>query len=355
MGDIKGISYAVLKLDAVLKPSFAQAIQQGIVPEGLALDSSHIGLDISDGHANTAQEPFIHVVARIPVPADVSADEFMRRWPGGRSGCSSRVQTNIKALSGIGPLTTNPTADIINKVRNTLASRAGLSRDDVQVKEHFSAQNTLRLKAELTAHGVSASQAKLSEWSDKLLPAARDLDDFYRLQHPTSIDNLANFAVVVGPPKVSNAVDSVELDLIVHGMDYQDMKLETKNSFLSDLANAVRDSVAWPASAALGIALPAPAHLTTVKDDIEVFVSGGPSTINVRARIPGPWTAVVLQDVLEKLEANKDSAVKATLLQHLQKSKFQYVSTWTPQAITVSMPGHIDDFAGDKVGPEDAL
>jgi len=248
-----------------------------------------------------------------------------------------------------------PNADIINKVRNTLASRAGLLRDDVQVKEHSSAQNTLRLKAELTAHGVSASQAKLSEWSDKLLPAARDLDDFYRLQHPTSIDNLANFAVVVGPPKVSNAVDSVELDLIVHGMDYQDLKLETKNSFLSDLANAVRDSVAWPASAALGIALPAPAHLTTVKDDIEVFVSGGPSTINVRARIPGPWTAVVLQDVLEKLEANKDSAVKATLLQHLQKSKFQYVSTWTPQAITVSMPGHIDDFAGDKVGPEDLV
>merc|ERR1711879_332267 len=140
----------------------------------------------------------------------------------------------------------------------------------------------------------------------------------------------ADYAFKMLVPKLSNEVSTVDLDMVVHGIDLE--------AIFSN-----------PESVRHG-----------VKDDIKVLVSWQSATgaLNLRAQIPAPDNDKTVLEALEKsLEVESQDG---TLKKHLEDqistiAGIKYVSTWTPTSIVVSLPGHINDFSGDIVGSSDAL
>merc|ERR1719471_165612 len=149
--------------------------------------------------------------------------------------------------------------------------------------------------------------------------------------------------------EVSNSVDTVDLDLVVHGVEYSDLSADRQRAFLSLFADAVR----------AGLTTTDPGNLVKpVTDRIEVVVSdpGVKGPVNVRAKIPAPEAtalvsaAVGAQNLLKQLETQLKNRhiqrdVKAALL---TVEGLRVVTTWTQEAIHVSEPGEMDDFAGDE-------
>merc|ERR1711963_854942 len=111
--------------------------------------------------------------------------------------------------------------------------------------------------------------------------------------------------------EVSNSPEFIELDLVVHGIDYADLSAQRQRAFLSEFAAAVRSGLVAPPDKTIK-------HLTAVKVMID------------------------LEDQLREDTIQNDVKSSLQLIKALS-----LVTTWTPEAIHVSEPGEMNDFAGD--------
>jgi len=246
--------------------------------------------------------------------------------------------------------------DIINKVQALIAKQAGLDKEDVKVEPQKGeaadiatakkSNNPLHLKTDVYVHDESASGLTVAEWQQKLLPAGYQAQQYFKQAYPAATAS-ADYRFLVGINEVSNSVETIDLDLVVHGIEYSDLSAQRQRAFLSAFAAAVRTGLVNSHDAA--------GHLASVADQIEVVVSdpGVKGAVNVRAKIPAPKPtaavkhpeAVLLQFLDGQLNKKQIQTDVKTELQGV--SGLSFVTTWTPEAIHVSQPGQIDDFAGD--------
>jgi len=413
--DIKGLDYTQLGLSEAAKTKFVEAVRSGIVPPGLDVDAESIALDISNGGLNNRGVPFVHVDASLPVPASISADATMSKWPGGRAQIGARVTANLKKddadirratrvagsttefheilvlpgmlslgglrssyatevsllveVNGLAHAAAAATDPTVEQIRDRLkaALKKEVGKDDVEVKfmrgaplaevsEPLSAGDRAALNADplvmsaIISHGETASVnlKDAAVWESKLIPAVRSTEASLRNTFSTSV-TAATYGFKIHVPKLSNEVSTYDLDMVVSGIDYESFRPEKKGAFLIDLAARVRTAIN---------------HLSTtpisdVVDDIRVLVSSqsGTDALNVRAQIPAPADAASREAMTNQLEKDIQSGdLKEQLESGIRGiSGIGYVSTWTPTAIKVSLPGHINDFSGDIVGSADAL
>merc|ERR1711997_422823 len=396
--DIKGIYYDKLSAAPELRQKFAEAVQAGIATHGL--DAKSVGLDVSKGGSN-AEIPFVHVTAKIPVPSGLSADATMSKWPdGGGEQIGQEVQKNLRAIgscfeqvtrdagNGPHPILVFPGTLHLGAVRQTFATHvrvgvdvkhlrhtgadkvgedviraqlihnlkkmAQVEEDDIKLVTGYpiipvGSVDEIKYKFIITAHGPTAAAMKASDWEAKLLPAGRLVQHYFEQTAKSSITDEDEYMVLVGIGDVGNDVDTVDLDLVVHGVDYYAIMDDRKKSFLTKFATAVREGLKTGTSPNT--------HIVPVVDDIHVTVSPHKTSgaLNVRAQIPAPETDA---DRLALMSALEDSVFEEppNTLQKKVEDKvkaipgIEFLSTWTAHAIHVSVPGKIDDFAGDTVG-----
>lgn len=204
-----------------------------------------------------------------------------------------------------------------------------------------------KVRASVSQFSHITSTPNAAEWESKLIPAVRTVDAYFK---KNGIKSNAKIPIefATRPPKVSNSPDTFDLDLVVHGINYDAVSAQTQGAFLDDLASAVRDSLENGVGGA---------HITTVKSSIRVAVSSQDSTgaINVKVSIPTPDVGNDLMTFESLLDRKViDGTLKTSLETTLRDMPgVAYLSTWTPKAISVSMPGQINDYSGDSVGEGD--
>jgi len=246
--------------------------------------------------------------------------------------------------------------DIIHKVQELIAKQAGLDMEAVKVQPQQGAaadvatakksNNPLHLKTDVYVHDESSSGLTVAEWQQKLLPAGYQAQQYFKQAFPAATTS-ADYRFLVGINEVSNSVETIDLDLVVHGIEYSDLSAQRQRAFLSAFAAAVRAGLVKSPDAA--------GHLASVVDKVEVVVSdpGVKGAVNVRAKIPAPKPttavkhpeAVLLQFLDGQLNKKQIQTDVQAELQGV--SGMSFVTTWTPEAIHVSQPGQMDDFAGD--------
>jgi len=405
--DIRGIYYNKLSASPDLKAKFVEAVQGGIVANTQGLDGKSIGLDVSDAGQN-AGLPFVHVTAKIPVPAGLSADATMSKWPKGSPQIGIEIQKRLKDLGGcfeqvtrdagkgpheidvfpsalhLGAVRTtyaihlkvdvdvrqlnhdgvgdHPTRDIISKrIKDSLKKMAQVSSNDISITEVTGERDKpvnpyLRFKAEIRAHGTFATTATIADWEQKALPVGRELQKYFKQNYLSSIAVDDDYVIMVGIQEVVNDIDTVDVDLVVHGIDYKDLSVERKKAFLNLFVKALRDGLV----AGTG----GDAYITGKRDETRVTVSPRDSdnALNVRFQIPAPDTPTEVHNLVTLLERNVLVGDKPNLQTHIKSeiekmAGIQFLSTWTPHAIHVSVPGKvgINDFAGDVAGHMDKI
>jgi len=405
--DIRGIYYNKLSASPDIKAKFVEAVQGGIVANTHGLDGKSIGLDVSDAGHN-AGLPFVHVTAKIPVPTGLSADATMSKWPKGSPQIGVEIQKRLKELGGcfeqvtrdagkgpheievfpsalhLGAVRTtyaihlkvdvdvrqlhhdgtgdHPTKAIIQKkVTDALKKMAQVSENDITVKEETAQTDKpvtpyLRYKAEIRAHGTFATTATIADWEQKALPVGRELQKYFKQNYLSSIADDDDYVIMVGIQEVTNDIDTVDLDLVVHGIDYKDLSVERKKAFLSLFVKALRDGLVTGTGG--------DAYITAEKDKTRVTVSprDTDNALNVRFQIPAPDTPLKVHNLVTLLERNVLVGEKPNLQTHIKSeiekmAGIQFLSTWTPHAIHVSVPGKvgINDFAGDVAGHMDKI
>jgi len=387
--DIKGVYYSKLAGKDV-RAKFATAIQSGIATE--RMEATSIGLDVSDGGSNTGS-PFVHVTAKIPVPAGVSADATMSRWPDGAAQIGEQVQKNLRAISDVEQMTRDgdagphpvlvfPGTLHLGAVRQTYATHlkvgmgvqhlrynggaarvepqviedtlkaalvkvAGVEEDDVQVEgTPTQTANEIKYTFSVSARGAAAAAKKMSDWEQQLLPAGRQVQTFFKTTNPEAITDDDEYMVSVGIGDVSNEVDTIDLDLVVHGVNYNEISDKRKKSFLTRLAEAVRQGINDGSGGNDDV--------DDSVDKIRVVVSphGTDDTLNVRAQIPAPETSRAQLNMMRDLDAqlvkDKRGGIQEQVEARIEAIQgIEFLTTWTAKAIYVSVPGRIDDFAGD--------
>lgn len=388
--DVRGLNYKDLALDKVVKEAFANAVQSGIIAQGNGLQAKSVALDVSDGGTN-AGLPFVHVVAKFPAPPGMSTDATMSKWPGGATGIGSAVQTNVRGIPnvdrvsqdasgvqhtidvlvgtlhlgavrqawetlirtefefrGVDHNTQSPhVAPSVVKAKLLEIVKAKVGKDNevvaayIPVNTEAAAKLATNLKIQVTvsAKAPSAAARSVSDWQLKLLPAGADVHQFLKSKHKASIPTPANFKVMVGVPDMSQQIDSVDFDVVVHGLDYENIDPSRKPGFLSDLAEAVQDALT-------SFNGHDPSVLTVaMKEDIEVTLSSSAeysNAINVRVHIPAPATPALQYTLLTNVESNLDVAIQAKLEEKVKAMPgVKYISSWTNNAIQVSVPSHI--------------
>merc|ERR1712038_1143139 len=407
--DIRGIYYNKLAASPDIKAKFVEAVQGGIVAH-TDLDAKSIGLDVSDAGEN-AGLPFVHVTAKIPVPSGLSADATMSKWPKGSPQIGVEIQQKLTALGGcfeqvtrdagkvndidvfpsalhLGAVrttyavhlkvnvdvvgleregTNDPTEAVIRKkVTDALKDMAQVEKNDVSIKMTKDEDELIKYVAEIRARGAFATSAKIADWEQKLLPVGRELQKYFKTRYPNSIvddQDDDQYVVMVGIGDVINDIDTVDLDLVVHGVDYKSLSAERKKAFLSPFVNAVRSGLLEGTEDSNGVEYP---WIKTQNDENKIHVTVSPrdsdNALNVRIQIPAPDTAAELHNLVTTIERNvlvgDKPALQTAVKANVEKiSGIEFLSTWTPHAIYVSVPGKvgINDFAGDVAGHMDQI
>merc|ERR1712241_1637233 len=321
--DIRGIYYNKLSASPEIKAKFVETVQGGIVAHTTGLDSKSIGLDVSDAGTN-AGLPFVHVTAKIPVPSGLSADATMSKWPKGSPQIGVEIQQKLTALGGcfeqvtrdagkvndidvfpsalhlgavrttyavhlkvnvdVVELTHDPNtqandpseAVIRKKVTEALKAMAQVETNDVSIKKTKDETELIKYVAEIRARGAFATSRKIADWEQKLLPVGRELQKYFKTRYPNSIvddQDDDQYVVMVGIGDVINDIDTVDLDLVVHGVDYKSLSAERKKAFLSPFVNAVRAGLLEGTKDSNGVEYP---WIKTQNDENKIHVTVSP-------------------------------------------------------------------------------
>jgi len=343
--------------------------------------------------------PFVHVIAKIPVPSGLSADATMSEWPDGASQIGTKVQEKLRSITGIDQATkqgnNGPHAILVfpgtlhlgavrqtfathlrvgigiqylryqaatgkvhveksaieQKLKDSLVKMAGVDEEDVQRVGDPDTSDTDEIKYvfSISARGAEAAAKKTADWEEQLLPAGRLVQKFYETTYPDAVqaDHKDDYMVSVGIGDVSNEVDTIDLDLVVHGVNYDEVTDKRKKSFLTKLAEAVRQGVKDGSNGN--------DYVNNNVARIRVIVSPHDTNdaVNVRVQIPAPETPEDQRDVMSDLDSQLLTKGEGEGLQKKVEEQvkaiqgIEFLTTWTTKAIYVSVPGKIDDFAGD--------
>jgi len=401
---VKNIDYDRLKVaDVSLKTAFAQAVQQGVAPNGV--DASSVALDISK---DDTQPTAVKVVARIPASKDVSVSTL----PSGAVQAAVRAVANIalvvpQGANGvqrimvyatslkraavresfersmpvtfrIGPLeilstsfsgpdgatgTTATDRDNNQVLIDSFESQAGdiLQADGVhqgtlvwEVEERNAPVVILSTRLPALDNTKSASEiediwnAKMMKIRSQVQQQFLDADVDQVLPKKVCADD---FEISFSAQRVETTLTSLDLDMVIHGVDYKSIISEKKLLFQSTFAEAIRRGIELYDDAASN-------ELTAdMRDSIAVSISAGSqlNTVDVTASIPtqpfyappvGTATAVV-DTIRTKLEAQIEDAAETDLVTSLQTELrnirgVEYVSTWLASSITVTFPGQAE-------------
>merc|ERR1711997_503067 len=135
-------------------------------------------------------------------------------------------------------------ADLLDKVKDDLATMANVDKADIEVTPVAGLPaNLYEFSATITVHDAAAADQKVSDWEAKLLSVGHDLQKYYKEKHETSVMTSADYVVMVGIKDVSNQVESIDLDFVVHGIDYSQVVEDRKKAFLVKFAEKVRKAV----------------------------------------------------------------------------------------------------------------
>merc|ERR1712113_653249 len=195
------------------------------------------------------------------------------------------------------------------------------------------------------ATGTNAANTKVSEWDSKMTPMGREFQQSVVTKHKAWIApaDVNKFMVLVGVGAIVNAVDTVDMNLVIHGIDYSEVSAARKRTFLRDLSSKVQAAVnqnpAAPAGADHNIGLVASKIRT-------VFTPTSDSTLSVLVQVPVSDSAIFATQadvtaVASKLESNVNAGVIKNTLQAALRldANLDPVSTWTRGAILVKSPG----------------
>merc|ERR1711972_696925 len=175
---------------------------------------------------------------------------------------------------------------------------------------------------------VNIVSAVKPSWDHALLDAAVEAAQKLKGDYPA----ITAVAAVSLPATVSTVAKTIDVDFIIHGIDASQLSPEKRASFLKEVAEAVRLGIMDDAAiTALNADKPD-------KDDIEVTLSTeAGDSISVQAKVPAnsdPVKRDVVVGSMEKADFTTRVENKLALIKIMA-----YVSTWTPQAILVKMPG----------------
>jgi len=410
--DIRGIYYNKLSASPEIKAKFVEAVQGGIVAHTTGLDAKSIGLDVSDAGEN-AGLPFVHVTAKIPVPSGLSADATMSKWPKGSPQIGVEIQQRLTALGGcfeqvtrdagkvndidvfpsalhLGAVrttyavhlkvnvdvvklkheegTADPTEAVIQKkVQDALKEMAQVEKNDVSIKLTKDEDDLLKYVAEIRARGEFAPSVKIADWEEKLLPVGRELQKYFETRYPGSIvvdeADDDHYVVMVGIGDVTNEIDTVDLDLVVHGVEYESLSAEKKKAFLTPFVKAVRDGLVEGTKNSDGTPN---TWINEQNNENKIHVTVSPrdsdNALNVRIQIPArdkvEDTHKLATDIERNVIVDDKPALQTAVKANIEKMPgIEFLSTWTPHAIHVSVPGKvgINDFAGDISGHMDKI
>jgi len=385
--DIKGVYYSLVTTSADTKAKFAQAVQSGIAQSSSqSVDAGSIALDISDGDKNNLASPFVHVEAKIPVPSSLKVDASMSEWPNGSAGLAAAVQAKLRAMTGIEQVTTKAGVSHVVEVsagdlevgpvremyatkvslqvsmhplktakagdaafqallaaelQKLAASKAGVAKEDVTFtcKDVPAGGKNVDCTGDFRAKGTSVANTKVSEWETKMMPMSREFQQSVLTKHKADIDgDTTKFIVLVGIGSVANVPDSIDMDLVIHGIEYSEIPTNRKRLFLKDLSGKIQTAVQAKA---------ANAKITAVQALIRtVFTATSDTTLNVRVQVPvtDPAqfpTAADVTGVATVLEQKK-----ADILEEVQRvlqlwDQADFVASWTNKAIVVQAPGAV--------------
>jgi len=380
--DVRGLDYVTLARDASLKNSFVEAVRDGIA-HGSSLNSKSIELDISNGGTNGAV-PFVHLTAKFGVPSGMKADATMSEWPNGGLGIGSNVQANIRKINDVDVVSTDSHGGQHEISVSTGVLRLGAVRETYETKVraefevsglHHNLQpdavrpdavknkivemvkkqvgedkeveakyldgneaavkllSTIRVQVEVSALGEDASE-KASVWQAKLLPAGAAVQSHFETKNSLALVK-KDYKVMVGVPTVKQQAETVDVDFVIHGVDYSHISDARKGGFLSDLGKEIRESM-------VTFELAPPLELTSTKDDIETTVSSSQAysnAVNIRIHIPAPVDQHDVQVLISHLDSNI-ADVKSKIQERVRAMNgIKYVSSWTTDAIEVTMPG----------------
>merc|ERR1711972_239071 len=137
----------------------------------------------------------------------------------------------------------------------------------------------------------------------------------------------------------------VDLDLIVHGIDISQIPSVKDSAFLAEFAKKVRDGLVDDSQLTPSSVVGYVQSNSIKKEDIHVTVGKEVGdAISVRAQIPVPAPTNGRDRDAQRLNlenwlANTDELFKA-VERHVQEvDGMQFFSTWTKQAVKVSMAG----------------
>merc|ERR550532_3135126 len=159
------------------------------------------------------------------------------------------------------------------EVKKALVKMAAVKEDDVNVEPasvDSGAGNAAKpyvMQATISTHGRSTVAAQVADWEAKLLPVGRAIQKHYEQSASASIPAPDAFVVMVGIGSAKSSPDTIDLDFVVHGLDYSQVLPERKKAFLTEFATKVRDGIDAAPTLAVGI--------SNVKARIHVIISPG--------------------------------------------------------------------------------
>jgi len=309
----------------------------------------------------------------------------MSEWPGGSAGLAAAVQAKLRAMTNIDAVTTKAgslpqivevsagmlslaaartsfatqvtvqvsiqplTYDaalekaLAEELQTLAASKAGVAKEDVEFKCAGHDTNYIDCSGVFKATGSKAASAKVSEWESKIMPMRSEFQQRiltqYKAKIPAGQEN--KLLALVGIGNVVNIPDFVDMNLVIHGVDYSQVSSARKRSFLKKLTGHVQTATNW--NAGMGPGTGGALINAAVADIRAVFTATSASTLNVLIRVPvaSASDAEKVELALEQgVATNGATNIKTVLQAALQgEPDIEPVSTWTKNAVTVKLPG----------------
>merc|ERR1712079_714761 len=196
---------------------------------------------------------------------------------------------------------------------------------------------TLRISLSDTNPTSGSAEDNDAAWMLKLADAATQLKKAARRANG-AVPDPNDYNVLIVTPDTKKGVATIDMDFVIHGVDYSDLSDGRKGAFLRSFADGVRSGIDFQTGGAFY------PDIHSVVNDIRVVFSPDDTrgSVRVQARIPAPVkenagdTALAVEGLMVHLTSNMHVALKNNLDTQLQQvDGIKFVSTWTSPNIHV--------------------
>jgi len=142
---------------------------------------------------------------------------------------------------------------LAEELQSLAATKAGVAKEDVTFKCTGKAgTTTVDCTGDFKATGRKAASAKVSEWEAKMMPMRSEFQQQALTKHKAKIPaNQENkLMALVGIGEVVNVPDFVDMNLVIHGVDYSQVSSARKRHFLTTLTGHVQTATDYDSAAA---------------------------------------------------------------------------------------------------------